>query len=537
MTGERTKLRRSTLGSSVFQRRLKVYFYTSNAEKLLQARLLFRNEGQVLNHFRAHREPYEEDYSLDKNDLLKKAIEQVRNQFLVRSIFFVEDTSIRIEALSSERDYPGLRAKEWFAETNFESIDELLKARGNDRRATVKSDIALHIPNLEDSFLFHGETQGVIADTKPSFQQNSNHPWLTPHTFNGWLIPAGETTPLGAMTFERSMEHDFRAEAIGKMLEFLKPLNAVVNLPNSFLTRDQVLNDNRHSEPYLPNIFTQADKESPSVVCVIGHKCAGKTTASEFVQSSFGASFYEASQELRAAASDAGLEISSTESALTFLDGHGYDIVAKQIIDQLAGEEPPLVIISGLRTVEELERIYESFPHVRTIVIKADRRIRFERHLRRGRDTDIKSIKQFAQLDADQLSFGLLEIAEEVADYIIINDGDLPTYYSKVNGDVKDALLARAKDRISAFSDLSETHRSLIALAQIGGMASCEEISLRTEHLGAKVWRYNTNRALKSLTKFVDRHDDGDELLSYHINDRGKRLVNLLNLRAGAMSE
>jgi hypothetical protein len=56
---------RPQYGSSLgFERILNVYFYTSNLDKLFQARLMFVRHGYLLRHFKGDREPYDEDYSL-----------------------------------------------------------------------------------------------------------------------------------------------------------------------------------------------------------------------------------------------------------------------------------------------------------------------------------------------------------------------------------------------------------------------------------------------------------------------------------------
>ena len=129
-----------------FDRVLNVYFYTSIAEKLLQAKLMFVRHGYHLRHYKGHREPYDEDYSLGTEQLLGRAIEQVSAEFGLRSIFFVEDTSLRVEALSrGASDYPGLAVKEWFPSTSFETLDRQLLDSGNNRVAILKSDIALYI--------------------------------------------------------------------------------------------------------------------------------------------------------------------------------------------------------------------------------------------------------------------------------------------------------------------------------------------------------------------------------------------------------
>src|SRR4051794_16968710 len=131
-----------------YDRVLNVFFYTSNTEKLLQARLLFMRHGYELKHFRGNNEPYEEDYQLGTSGLLTRAVNQVKAEFGVRSIFFVEDTSVRIDSLSGSDDFPGLGIKEWFPQTTFDELDRELKRKGNNRKAKVKSDIAFYIPTL-----------------------------------------------------------------------------------------------------------------------------------------------------------------------------------------------------------------------------------------------------------------------------------------------------------------------------------------------------------------------------------------------------
>jgi hypothetical protein len=74
-----------------YDRILNVFFYTSNTEKLLQARLLFMRHGYELKHFRGKKEPYDEDYEVGTIGLLNRAVQQVKEEFGVRSIFFVEE--------------------------------------------------------------------------------------------------------------------------------------------------------------------------------------------------------------------------------------------------------------------------------------------------------------------------------------------------------------------------------------------------------------------------------------------------------------
>ena len=208
---------RPQYGNSLgFERILNVYFYTSNPDKLFQARLMFVRHGYLLRHFKGYREPYDEDYSLPTEQMLTRAIEQVNAEFGVKSIFFVEDTSLRLEALSDSTDFPGLKVKEWFASSSFDEVDRLIQARGGDRRAVVKSDIALYVPGLSHIMFFHGETAGTVAPTPPAFSGSVQYPWLTPSTFNGWFIPDGATRRLGEMEFEEVSGIRFSRQVVDK---------------------------------------------------------------------------------------------------------------------------------------------------------------------------------------------------------------------------------------------------------------------------------------------------------------------------------
>jgi inosine/xanthosine triphosphate pyrophosphatase family protein len=322
-----------------YDRILNVFFYTSNTEKLLQARLLFMRHGYGLRHFRGDNEPYDEDYEQGTAGLLTRAINQVKAEFGVRSIFFVEDTSVRIEALSGTSDVPGLAVKEWFPQTNFKIVDKQLRERGNDRRAKVNSDIALYLPTLRSPLFFHGETIGKIAESPPEFEASVQYPWLTPRTFNGWIIPDGATKRLGEMEFEESLHHDFRAKALIELLTTLEQLNAAINLrPNFYTTRKSI------NSP--PEQLSFIETSSRHVLLVVGARCSGKTTFSDFMANYDSARVYEASTVLRGIGEDVGILPTSSEEALTFLNEIGWDSVARKIADYIDKDDARLNVVT-----------------------------------------------------------------------------------------------------------------------------------------------------------------------------------------------
>jgi inosine/xanthosine triphosphate pyrophosphatase family protein/dephospho-CoA kinase len=513
-----------------YDRILNVFFYTSNTEKLLQARLLFMRHGYELKHFRGKKEPYDEDYELGTIGLLNRAIEQVNEEFGVRSIFFVEDTSVRIESLSTANDFPGLAVKEWFSQTTFETLDEQLHMTGDDRRTKVNSDIALYIPTLQSPLIFHGETVGKIAHSPPFFEASVQYPWLTPKTFNGWIIPDGSAKRLGEMEFEESLHYDFRAKALKELLTTLENFNAAINLrPNFYVTRKSISSQTEQ--------LSLIPEPLRVVLLVIGARCSGKTTFSDYMAKYESVRVYEASTVLRGIAQDVGVILGDSEEALVFLKEAGWDCVARKIADYIDKVDCQLSVVTGLRTPEEILLLKRRFSHARIVLIDADPRIRFERHIRRARDGALADLRVFSDEDEKQKQFGTLRIANDIAEVTIYNDGTRNQYSRKIE-EVIDLVSTKPKAaKLQPNKSLSELHRSLRALLEIGTSATCESISALTAKLGLPVRKYNTNRALKAVPEFADRIERKGEPLRYEPTSRSIGLLHLLDLLTGRGTE
>jgi dephospho-CoA kinase/inosine/xanthosine triphosphate pyrophosphatase family protein len=514
-----------------FERLLNVYFYTSNADKLLQARLMFVRYGYTLRHFTGHHEPYEEDYSLETEQLLTRAIEQVNAEFGIRSIFFVEDTSLRLEALSDQSDYPGLRVKEWFSSMTFQELDEEIKSRGGDRRAVVKSDIGLYVPNLSHTIFIHGETDGSVATTAPTFTASAQYPWLTPDTFNGWFVPKGSTRRLGEMEFEESLGFDFRAKSLAGLISRLEEMNSALNLSPQFYMVRRLATAPVPEQLAFKELLPRGETEA-RVLIVIGHKCAGKTTLSDHLAAYDGVMVFEASSVLRRLASDAGASVDSADEAFNFLREHGLDCVAQTVAKFVERSAANLNIVTGLRTIEEISLLIARFPDARIVYVDSDSRTRFERHLRRARDKDVKTFKDFEMQDEQQARFGALRVPTEIATDVIRNDGSIEQYKAKID-ELVENLGATARNEIDRArrvrTEKSELHRTLSALNALGESGTCEAISAKASALGSPVRKYNTNRALKSVPEFAERVKRSGHLLSYRLTARGNQLLELLD--------
>lgn len=381
---------------------LEVFFHTSNIDKYLQARAVFDRVGLRLQHFRSNTEPYAEDYSLGKARLLTRAIDEVKARVGRGMVFFVEDTSLRIEALSGNEDVPGLAVKEWFRATAFADLDSLLIGNGGDRRAVVKSDIALHLPGLRRPVMFHGETAGQVAQTPPSFAPSVQHPWLTPHTFNGWFVPDGAVKRLGAMSFEESWKHDFRVRAMLDMITRLEEYAIILNIsPPAYVRRARLGVAGQQT-------LWRSDRQ---IVVVVGRTCAGKTTFAERAADAHGFRYLEASGLLRMLAEGAvDPSLTAFEAAGAFLSANGADVVARKVVEIIGMETDRNVVISGFRTVEELDVLKRAVPEARVVLTEASERTRFERHLARGRLDGDTSLEAFRRLERNKACLGCYEL-------------------------------------------------------------------------------------------------------------------------------
>ena len=507
------------------ERRPRVHFYTSNDHKFMQARSVFDICGLALTHFRSRQDPYDEAYDKGGDALLRSAVAQVKSVIGHASFFFVEDTSIRVEALSSaDVDTPGLAAKEWFAATSFEELDAVLRV-AQDRRATVRSDIALHVPGVEP-VLLSGMTSGVVADHPPDFPTNPTHPWLTPDTFNGWFIPDGASRPLGAMKFEESLEYDFRVKALVALVDRLEEYTAVVNLaPSAF---EKVGRGVREPVGQV-ELFASDKGSAPKVVMVTGYTCAGKTEFGVAAESVPDVRYVEASGVLRQIGASIDPELGGFELAERVLGELGPDIVARVITEKFLPQlSERTVVITGFRTIEEVAHVRRLYPDARLLFVQADERTRLQRQIQRARKGSVSNMEDLRRRDREQESFGLLAVGEDLADDLLENDGtsdsSLETYHKRVRALLKGAKRVPKPNRNARpRPPLSEEgpYRCLHALRRAGSPLTAPEISRMTEEEGWGIEQRNINQALRLYPQFAVRTERAGADIVYDITKAG----------------
>ena len=131
-----------------------ITFITSNQTKLAHARYLCRDYNVNILHYKklfygkGYEEPRVDDRTLLLTESFNNAVSRWKKHFSGNNgrLFFIEDTSVKIDALSDEdNEIPGVDVKYWMQGMDFEKLDHELKNRGNNRKCSVSSHIMLFL--------------------------------------------------------------------------------------------------------------------------------------------------------------------------------------------------------------------------------------------------------------------------------------------------------------------------------------------------------------------------------------------------------
>ena len=326
------------------------------------------------------------------------------------------------------------------------------------------------------------------------------------------------------MSFEESDRYDFRTEALEALVERLEEYSAILNLsPSAYSVKSAAV------ESLQPSLFEQHSV----VTVVVGAACAGKTTFGNRVSGQRGVRVVDASNIVRHLRGRK-LDSDAFVAAKALLDAEGSDVVARRILKLFGSELAKQgLVITGFRTIEELECIRVSVDHVRFVLVEASERTRFERHIRRGRDGTPMIFEEFQRNDARQRSLGLLRVAEDFADVRIVNEGTVQDYWQQI-----DAVMSGTEEggprgvswtvRPRHRAEHNQLYRCMKVLAEASEPLASKVIATATESSGKYVLQENVNKALKNVPELVERIESSSSaLVRYKIRPAGLAYVRL----------
>jgi inosine/xanthosine triphosphate pyrophosphatase family protein/adenylate kinase family enzyme len=367
-------------------------------------------------------------------------------------LFFIEDTSIAIDSLSKDKEFPGVNVKYWMRETSFAKIDENLKRLGNNRKVTVRSDIVLYLPpNLrttpEETYkIFVGKTEGHIIEEEVDFKTNLIYPWLDNKTFNKWFVPDGSKKPISLLPINTALKHDFRNKALQKLIAFLK-------------SKDLIDNNPFKENPVQGELFPRRNY----IIC--GATCAGKTVLASALTRLHAYRHIEASDFMRCALYTrhgyaSGMKIQDfAANALRKDPG----IVARQIFEYIKSIPKTGIVITGFRSPEEIKILKNELSGVdlETLFIESSLQARYERNIKRNRSDALMSIVAFENKNKVQNSMGLLQIASDAK--IVKNEASLVAYIKSATKSLtNEAQLITFKCNISEVTDFLPLEQAIL---------------------------------------------------------------------------
>lgn len=464
---------------------IKLFFLSSNLTKIAHFEYLLREQPIVLLPPPNYGKPYYEPRIEDRDKLLKESI-QSANVKLAKSsssseqspqsgifvngktendalldryasmhqhrLFFIEDTSIAIEALSGEREFPGVNVKYWMRKTSFAQLDELLKSLGNNRKVTVRSDIVLYLPpNLRDSpdeiyKVFIGKSEGRVVGEEVNFETNTIYPWLDNKTFNKWFVPRGARKPISLLPINTALKHDFRSKALQGLIEFLRK-------------KDLIENKALQEKPLQGELFPRRNY----IIC--GGTCAGKTVLASALTRLHAYRHIEASDFMRCALYTRhgySSDMKTQDFAKNALEKDP-GIVARQISEYIKNAPKTGLVITGFRSPEEIKILQAELSGVdlETLFIESSLQSRYERNKKRGRSDAPMTLKEFESKNEVQNSMGLSEIAHSAK--IISNESSLIRYIrTTANFLTNGAQLIKFNCEISEVSDFLPLEQAIL---------------------------------------------------------------------------
>jgi len=120
--------------------------------------------------------------------------------------------------------------------------------------------------------------------------------------------------------------------------------------------------------------------------------------------------------------------------ASSMREKYGMDIWAKRTVEKINTlDNPPLVVIDGVRTMEEIDFFKQELGmEFLVVAIDASDKVRRQRALARGRTDDSKDLKDLEERDKREIRWGLQKVIAD-ADIVIPNNGNLKTFQQLVS--------------------------------------------------------------------------------------------------------
>lgn len=195
--------------------------------------------------------------------------------------------------------------------------------------------------------------------------------------------------------------------------------------PNPFLSQTVLPNADISSSHLTIQHKTQRSNSRmprPKVIAITGMPGAGKTLVSRFAQL-HGVPVLACGDVIREEAVRRGLQPTPSNMAevmLTIRQREGPGVVAERLIPKIESSGSPVIIVDGVRSLEEVT-VLQNHSSVTIVGVHASPRTRYERLRARERSDDPKNWAEFQERDLRELRVGIGDVIS-LADKMLINE-------------------------------------------------------------------------------------------------------------------
>lgn len=400
--------------------KLNLFFVTSNLVKSYHINHLCNLFGIPVKHYKEIFQSYQENYSFLPEEAIKFSVNFIAQRLKHLGLFFIEDSSIKIDVLSeNNREYPGLETKEFFIDKSFSDIDRLIKAKGNNRNATIISRIGLHLPGNIEPEVFYGEIKGKIVVKEPKINKsNKNAIWLYDKSPINFFIPNGENNVLSNLKIKDSYEYDVRLKALGKMFYRLSQFMVIIENAKSIYRK--VKWDNVGQLPLF----------SPKVIIISGYTGTGKTTSAIYLKNKFDYYYLEESDVIKKEAFNANFRESNLSNFANEKVKSNDPLYFIKLLIQNAKISSNKIVISGVRNPKEVDYLKKIYSNSKLIYIDTPFKLRYLRTKVNGRF--LGKYNELCKITKQERIWGM-EAIKKKSDFVIKNIGNIESLILKLD--------------------------------------------------------------------------------------------------------
>ena len=173
-------------------------------------------------------------------------------------------------------------------------------------------------------------------------------------------------------------------------------------------------------------------KNKKIILGFVGLIASGKGTACQYLNQNHGADTFRFSTILRDIADRLYLEQNRQnlqDISLILRQKFGEDLLSKVIANDAKNSQAKITGIDGVRRLSDIKYLKE-LPNFHLIYIEADQKIRYNRIVNRGENTDdaTKTFRQFQKDEQEEAERQIKEVAA-TAEFTVNNNGTLKDLY------------------------------------------------------------------------------------------------------------